>query len=185
MVGIPAAASVMNFVVLTAALSSINTNLYLTSRMLFSLARGGHAPARFGRLGARGTPLAALLASTAGMGVAAIAAKLIPGNAFVFLFGLAIFGGLYVWAQIFATHLVFQTRRRADAPTRGRADTPTRGRLDAPADYAPWRVAASAAGLALMLFVIVTTWWVPDLRVTLESGIPWLLLLTIAWRFRR
>ncbi len=166
MVGIPAAATVMNFVVLTAALSSINTNLYLTSRMLFSLARGGYAPAAFGRLGARGTPLPALLASTAGMGVAAVAAKLIPGNAFVFLFGLSIFGGLYVWAQIFATHLAY---------LRGHPGP------DAPA----WRYAASATGLALMLFVIATTWWVPDLRVTLESGIPWLLLLTIAWRFRR
>jgi L-asparagine transporter-like permease len=147
---------------------SQNTNLYLTSRMLFSLSRGGYAPAAFGRLGKRGTPLAALLASTAGMGVAAAAAKLIPGNAFIFLFGLAIFGGLYVWAQIFATHLYFlKAHRRTGAPAHR------------------WRWLASASGLALMLFVIATTWWVPDLRVTLMSGIPWLVLLTIAWRFRR
>jgi len=161
MMGIRSAADVMNIVVLTAALSSINTNLYLTSRMLFSLARSGDAPARFGRLGARGTPLAALLASAVGMAVAAVVAKVIPGDAFVFLFGVSIFGGLYVWAQIFATHLAF---------------------LRAERDAGPWRKIASATGLVLMLAVIATTWWVPGLRVTLLSGIPWLVLLTLAWR---
>lgn len=165
MVGIPAAASVMTFVVLTAALSSINTNLYLTSRMLFSLARGGGAPALFGRLGRRGTPLAALAASTAGMGVAAVASKVIPGDAFVFLFGLAIFGGLYVWAQIFLTHLRFLAREGALG--------------------APWRRAASAAGLVLMVAVTLTTWWIPGMKVTLMAGIPWLILLTLAWRLKR
>src|SRR5713101_1159604 len=56
-VGIPSAAALMNFVVLTAALSSVNCNLYLTSRMIFSLARGGYAPAILGRLSKRGTPV--------------------------------------------------------------------------------------------------------------------------------
>ena len=49
-VGIPAAGHVMNFVVLTAALSSAMCNLYFTSRLLFSLARGGYAPAGLGKL---------------------------------------------------------------------------------------------------------------------------------------
>jgi L-asparagine transporter-like permease len=163
MAGIPGAATLMNFVVLTAALSSINANLYLTTRMLFSLSRGGWAPGAFGRLSARGTPLNALLACTGGMALAAVAAKLIPQDAFVFLVGIAIFGGLYTWAQIFATHLCFLRRTRAAA----------------------WRYAASATGLVFMLAVIVTTWWVPGFRVTLLCGIPWLLLLTVAWRLSR
>jgi len=160
-IGVPGAASVMNFVVLTAALSAINTDLYLTSRMLFSLARSGDAPALFGTLGRRGTPLAALLASAAGMGVAAIVSKVMPGNAFVFLFGVAIFGGLFVWAMIFLTHLRFLARERAEAR---------------------WRVVASSVGLVMMLAIILTTWWIPGLRVTLLSGVPWLILLAIAWR---
>src|SRR5258708_36592556 len=68
--GIPAAAVVVNFVVLTAALSSVNCNLYLTSRMLFSLARGGYAPAPLGRLSKHGMPVAALLCSSNGLLVA-------------------------------------------------------------------------------------------------------------------
>jgi L-asparagine transporter-like permease len=47
---IPFAAGIMNFVVLTAALSSVNTNLYLSTRMLFSLGQGGYAPAWMGKV---------------------------------------------------------------------------------------------------------------------------------------
>jgi len=171
MVGIPGAAWIMNLVVLTAALSSINADLYLTTRMLFSLSRGGYAPAAFGRLSRRGTPLNALIACTGGMALAVVAAKVIPQHAFVALVGIAIFGGLYAWAQIFATHLFFLRK--------------THGRTGAPAHGLAWRYLASAVGLAFMVTILVTTWWVPGFRVTLLSGIPWLLFLTIVWRLSR
>src|ERR1700743_1946994 len=60
--GIPYAAGIMNFVVLTAALSSMNANTYLTGRMLFSLSRGNYAPKLFGRLSRTHAPTPALLA---------------------------------------------------------------------------------------------------------------------------
>src|SRR5205807_2284362 len=68
---IPFAAGIMNFVVLTAALSSVNTNLYLATRMLFSLGHGGYAPRWMGKVSPNGVPHRALLASTAGI-IAAI-----------------------------------------------------------------------------------------------------------------
>jgi L-asparagine transporter-like permease len=163
MIGIGSAAALMNFVVLTAALSSINTNLYLTSRMLFSLARAGQAPPIFGRLSRRGAPFLALLASTAGMALAAVVAKVAPGDAFVFLFGVSIFGGLFVWAEIFVTHLLFL--RQQGAPL--------------------WRWLGSLIGLVLMVAIIATTWWTPGLRVTLKAGAIWLLLVTAIWAARR
>ena len=61
--GIRHAAGIMNFVVLSAALSSMNTNVYLCSRMLFSLSRGGYAPRFLGRLSKNGTPITAILLS--------------------------------------------------------------------------------------------------------------------------
>jgi L-asparagine transporter-like permease len=70
-IGIPFAASLMNAVVITAALSSANTNLYLSTRMIFSLSRSRYAPAGLGRLSRNGVPHAALGISTGGM-VAAI-----------------------------------------------------------------------------------------------------------------
>jgi L-asparagine transporter-like permease len=193
MAGIPGAAAIMNVVVLTAALSSINVDLYLTTRMLFSLSRGGWAPAAFGRLSRRSTPLNALWACTGGMALAVVAAALVPQRAFVLLVGIAIFGGLYVWAQIFLTHLFFLNRTAdAGAPAHGGArrsapwpfPVPPCLRASAPAAVR-WRAGASALGLVFMLTILVTTWWVPGFRVTLLCGIPTLLLLTLAWRASR
>ena len=109
-VGIPAAAHVVNLVVITAAASSMNCNLYMASRMLFSLARGGYAPAALGRVSGRGAPLPALFASAGGLAVALIIAVIYPESAFQYLFGIALFGGLFVWFMIFLTHLAFRPR---------------------------------------------------------------------------
>ncbi|MGH6628971.1 MAG: amino acid permease, partial [Burkholderiales bacterium] len=115
-VHIPFAASVMNFVVLTAALSSVNCNLYLTSRMLFSLARGRYAPAALGRLSSRGTPIPALLVSSAGMVTALILQLSFQSTrVFTYMIGAAFFGGLFVWLMIFLTHLRFRSRYRGTA----------------------------------------------------------------------
>ena len=65
--GIPAAGFIMNFVVLSAALSGANASLYVASRMLFALARSGYAPQRMGVLNQHGVPMGALLASMAGI----------------------------------------------------------------------------------------------------------------------
>ena len=86
---IPFAAAIMNFVVLTAALSSVNTNLYLSTRMLFSLGRGGYAPAWMGKVSSNGVPHRALLASTAGIIAAILLAIFAPKNAFLMLYGTA------------------------------------------------------------------------------------------------
>src|ERR1051326_1762796 len=82
---VPFAAAIMNFVVLTAALSSVNTNLYLSTRMLFSLGRGGYAPAWMGQVSPNGVPHLALLASTAGIIAAILLAIFAPKNAFLLL----------------------------------------------------------------------------------------------------
>jgi L-asparagine transporter-like permease len=105
---IPFAAAIMNFVVLTAALSSVNTNLYLSTRMLFSLGRGGYAPRSIGRVSSNGVPHRALLASTAGIIAAILLAIFAPKNAFLMLYGAAVAGMLFVWLVILNTHLRFR-----------------------------------------------------------------------------
>src|SRR4029079_11078449 len=70
-VGIPFAAGAMNLVVISAAVSSANSNLYMTSRMLLSLARSGYAPAALAVVGERGVPLRAVATASTGV-VAAI-----------------------------------------------------------------------------------------------------------------
>jgi len=105
---IPYAAAIMNFVVLTAALSSVNTNLYLSTRMLFSLGRGGYATDWLGKVSGNGVPHRALAASTAGIIAAILLAIFAPKNAFLMMYGTAVAGMLFVWLVILNTHLRFR-----------------------------------------------------------------------------
>ena len=170
LIGVPVAAHLVNFVVLTAALSSMNCNLYLNARMMFSLARGGYALERFGRVSARGTPLEALLASAAGMVVATVVAFFFANSAYVILFGISLFGGLFAWIMIFVTHLCFRSKREAceTASTRSAVKMP---------GY-PY---TSLLGLALLLGILLTTWWVEGMRNTLKAGLPWLAFVSAAY----
>jgi amino acid transporter, AAT family len=165
LIGIPAAAHIVNFVVITAAASSMNCNLYLCSRMIFSLARGGYAPPLFGRVSSRGTPLAALLVSAAGLGVATLTAYFYPESAYVYLFGISLFGGLFAWLIIFLTHLSFRKKWREPSLPMRMIGYPY----------------TTIAGAGAILAILATTWWVEGMRITLISGIPWLAVLTIAY----
>jgi AAT family amino acid transporter len=169
LIGVPAAAHVINFVVITAAASSMNCNLYLVSRMMFSLARGGYAPAAFGRVSQRGTPVPALLVSAAGLAVALVVAFLFPDSAFVYLFGISLFGGLYAWLIIFVTHLAFRPKWRG-------------GKLPVRLPGYPY---TSLLGAAAVVAIMATTWWVEGMRVTLIAGVPWLAILTGAYFWNR
>ncbi len=168
LIGVPAAAHVVNFVVITAAASSMNCNLYVVSRMMFSLARGGYAPASFGRVSTRGTPVPALLVSAAGLGLATLVALWFPDGAFVYLFGISLFGGLFAWLVIFVTHLFFRAKWEAAG----------RPRLAVRMIGYPY---TSLAGAAAIVAILATTWWVEGMRVTLIAGLPWMVLLTAAY----
>jgi len=150
-----------DLVVITAAASSMNCNLYLVSRMMFSLARSGYAPSSWGRVSSRGTPVRALLVSAAGLCLAMLTSFLYPQSAFVYLFGISLFGGLYAWLVIFVTHLFFR-RRRA-------------GR------WSPARMLGSALGSASIVAILLTTWWVEGMRIALIAGVSWLAVLTVAY----
>jgi AAT family amino acid transporter len=170
MVGIPSASSLMSFVILTAALSGANANLYSASRMLFSLARRGWAPAPLGRLNAAGSPKLALVASSYGVVVAVVLEKWAPRNAFVYILTGALFGLMLSWLVSLAAHISFR-QRRSSAQI---AALPMRSPLGA------W---GSIVGLSLVTAATLKTWW--DSRVSLISGVSTLLLLTIAYMFLR
>jgi AAT family amino acid transporter len=166
-VGIPAASHVMNFVVLSAALSSALCNLYFTARMLFSLSRSGFAPRLLGRLSKKGMPVAAVLASSVGMVVALVLSQMFKQTAFVFLIGVAFFGGPFIWLMTLATHIGF--RRRMAQENR------------AIARIAPLGIWSSVFGILALLAVLFSTWWIPDFHVALLSGPPWLVFLTVCY----
>jgi L-asparagine transporter-like permease len=167
---VPAATHIMNFVVLTAALSSMNCDLYLCTRMMFSLARGGYAPQGLGKVNRRGTPIPALLISTLGLAVATVIAALSPNTAFVYLLGIALFGGIFVWIMVFITHLSFRRAwvRQGHAP------------LPVHMPGYPW---LTLLGLALLVGILLSTWWVEGMRPTLLAGLPWLALLSLGYLY--
>jgi amino acid transporter, AAT family len=169
-VGIPGASSLMSFVILTAALSGANANLYSASRMLFSLARGGWAPAALGRLNAAGSPQLALVASSYGIVVAVVLEMWVPGNAFVYILSGALFGLMLSWLVSLAAHISCRRRMSSD-------------QLNALPMRSPLGAWGSMLGLTLVTAAILKTWW--DSRVSLLSGVSTLLLLTVVYIFLR
>jgi AAT family amino acid transporter len=173
-VGIPYAAGVMNLVVITAALSSANTNLYLTSRTLFSLSHDGYLWKTLGALGRNGVPYVALMVSTAGMAAAILLAIFAPGRAFLLLYGVAVAGMFFVWIVILFAHLSF----RRSLGRAGVALLPIRLGLSPYAQIAALIALAaiavgtffveglqySVAGFALFLVAITAFYWMLQRR---------------------
>ena len=165
-VNIPAAGHLMNFVVLTAALSGANAALYVSSRMLFSMARTGWAPAPLGKLNKHGSPTLALIASSYGIVVALALERWAPRDAFEFILRTAFFGMMLSWVVSLAAHFVFCRRASADE-------------VRALALRSPLGAWGSALGFVVICAVILKGWW--DSRVNLISGVLYLFLLTVAW----
>ncbi len=165
-VNVVGAAHFMNFVVLTAALSGANAALYISSRMLFSLARTGWAPRALGRLNSKGTPTLAVLASSYGIVVALVLERWAPAKAFEYILRGAFFGMILSWIISLAAHINF---RRRLTPAEASA-VPARSPLG------KW---GSVIGLAVVLASVLKTWW--DSRVNLIAGLIFLIALTILY----
>lgn len=167
-IGIPYAAGAMNLVVISAALSSANSNLYSTTRMLFSLSRSGYAPPWVATVSAVGVPIGALAVASGGMIVAVLLAVLSPDAAFLALFGTAVAGMLFIWIVILLTHLRF----RAALSPQQVAQLPIR--------LAAHKVAA-AFGLVSLSAIAVTTFFVDGLRYTVPSFLPFLAVISVVY----
>jgi len=165
-VGIPAASHIMNFVVLSAALSGSNGSLYSASRMLFSLARMGWAPARIGQLNLAGSPRLALLISSFGILVALVLEKWVPGNAFVYILSGAFTGLMIPWLVSLAAHIRF---RKQLSPTQ----------LAALPMHSPLGTWGSVVGSLLVTAAIFQTWY--SSHVGFVSGVVYLSALSAAY----
>jgi len=169
--GIPHAAAIMNFVVISAALSSMNTNIYLCSRMLFSLSRGNYAPRMLGRLSRAGAPITAILLSGVCILLAAFVSKFTP-SAYNYLQAVALLGAIFVWMTILVSHLRFRRVHPAK-------DLKVR---------MPFFPAMQILGLILLAALLITMgldteFW----NLSWIVGVPWLAGLSIVyyiWKVR-
>ncbi|MEM3908367.1 MAG: amino acid permease [Nitrososphaerota archaeon] len=168
LIGIPLAASIMNFVVLTAALSSSNTDIYLTSRMLFSLSRGRLAPTYFGRLNRFHIPFNALIVSAVGIAFSIVLDYFFGStSAYLDIFGIAIFGGIFVWIMILLSHISFRRKYKKENLT---LKYSVRG-----------SVYLSIMGAILLTGILISTLFTPGIQITIPSGIVALVVFTLLY----
>ncbi|OON72654.1 amino acid permease [Streptomyces tsukubensis] len=170
--GLQAGAGIVNFVVLTAALSSCNSGMYSTGRMLRDLAANGQGPAVFTRLTRSGTPLFGTTFSAALMLVGVWINYQWPGDAFTYVVSFATISGMWAWIVI----LICQIRYRAKSD---------RGELPVSSFRAPGAPWTSWFSLAFLALVIVMMGIDKDTRISLYCAPIWAALLVVAYYLLR
>jgi GABA permease len=155
---IPAAATVMSLVILTAVLSALNSGLFASSRMLMALAGRGDAPAAAARLDRRGVPVVAILASTAFGYVTVVMSYLSPDRIFAFLVNSYGTVAIFVYLLIAVAELRLRRRLEREAPQRLRIRM---------WGY-PW---LTRVAIAAMLAILAAMAVIPEQRVSLAFGL--------------
>ena len=167
-IGVPAAAGIINLVVITAAASSCNGGIFSTGRMLYTLGQNGHAPAALGKLNSRKVPAAGIHLSALLMVLGVGLNYLVPEEAFSWITSVAVTGSLWTWIVIMASHAKY---RQAIAAGRAQA--------------VPYRMpgAPIANWLVIIFLLAVTVGLAFDkgTRVALYVAPLWFAILAIGW----
>ena len=111
--GFPSTANILNFVVLTAAVSVYNSAIYSNSRMLYGLAKSDNAPKFFERLSRRGVPVNGILVSSGITLLAAVLNYLLPDEVFMYMMSIVTGAVVISWGLIVMTHLKFRKHCKA------------------------------------------------------------------------
>ena len=170
-VGISVAAHVLNFVVLTAALSVYNSGLYSNGRVLYSLARQGNAPKAFMRLSRRGIPYAGVLFSSMVTAVAVAVIYFLPEAAFSILMAMALGASIISWVMILLTHRAF--RKRIGSGAAGLAFK------------LPGGLASNGVALVCLVGVFILMAFNPDYRTSVAVMPIWLFILFAAYEGKK
>ena len=171
-VGIPAAAHILNLVVLSAAISVYNSAIYSNSRMLYGLSDKGDAPAVLHRLSHRGVPVTGTLISSGITFIIVIMNYLFPSQVFMYLFAVAIISAVINWVSITVTHMKF----RQHCIKTGHPVPHFHSWL-----Y-PWMNYFCLAFLAGVIFMMTQ---IPDMQMAVWALPVWLLVLYAGYRFKK
>lgn len=167
-VGVPAAATLTNAVVLIAAMSAANAHLYGASRLLHSLGGDKLAPAPMAKLSKRGVPAVALAASTVGIAAAALLAFYDVSGLFGIMMSIALFAVLLVWLLILASYIAFRRHRTAHPEEFTGFSVPAGGKL-------------AVVALVGVLAVAATAVEVPDMRQAAGIGLAFTAALGVCY----
>ncbi|QAX81886.1 amino acid permease [Candidatus Pseudomonas adelgestsugas] len=164
--GIKTAAGIINFVVITAALSSCSGGIFSTGRMLYSLAQNGQAPATFGTTSSNGVPRKALLLSIFMLLLGVLLNYMVPEKVFLWVTSIATFSAIWTWLMILLSQLKFRKSLNAVE-------------VDC-LKYRMWLYPISSyMALAFLILVLGLMAYFPDTRVALYVGPVFLVLLMV------
>ncbi|USK92994.1 amino acid permease [Rossellomorea marisflavi] len=166
-VGITAAAGVINFVVITAAMSGCNSGIYSAGRMLYTLGVNGQAPKSFTKLSRNGVPLLGTIGVMIGLGIGVILSYIAPENLFVYVYSSSVLPGMVPWFVILISQIRFRKMKGAE--------------LDDHPFKMPFAPVTNYLTLAFLIAVLVGMWFNDDTRMSLIVGIVFLALVTISY----
>lgn len=169
-IGIPAAASVINFVVITAAFSSVNSSIFTNSRTLYNLSLQKNAPAFLGKVNKNNVPSAAIFAVFGGMLIGIILNYIIPEKAFSIFSSLTTFGLISSWSGIVISHLNFRKIKIKN----GEAD-----KIHFKMPFFPY---GNYIAIIFILAVTVCMGFLPDMRISLVVSAVYCVIMYIAFR---
>lgn len=167
-IGIPGAAGIIQFVVLTAALSSCNSGIFSTGRMLFNLAQQGESPKRFGRVTKTGVPGTAIIVSAIVLLFGVYLNYMEAEKVFTYVTSVATFGALWTWGTILVTQIC----------SRKKMSLEEKQGLTYKMPFFPL---TSYFALAFLVFVMVVLGFSPDTRIALIVGPIWIILLVVLY----
>ncbi|WP_419794475.1 amino acid permease [Pseudomonas palleroniana] len=166
--GIGSAATILNIVVISAAVSAINSDIFGAGRMMYGLAQQGQAPKGFARLSRQGVPWMTVVVMGAALLGGVVLNYLIPENVFLLIASIATFATVWVWLMILFTQVAMRrsiTREQV-------------AELKFPVPFWPY---APAAAIVFMLFVFGVLGYFPDTQAALLVGAVWIVLLVVAY----
>ncbi|KDD69840.1 permease [Pseudomonas mandelii PD30] len=166
--GISSAATILNIVVISAAVSAINSDIFGAGRMMYGLAQQGHAPKGFARLSRNGVPWMTVVVMSVALLLGVLLNYLIPENVFLLIASIATFATVWVWLMILFTQVAMRRSMSAEQVAQ----------LKFPVPFWPY---APMAAIAFMLFIFGVLGYFPDTQAALIVGVVWIVLLVLAY----
>lgn len=166
--GIGSAAMILNLVVISAAVSAINSDVFGAGRMLYGLALQGQAPSGFARVSRHGVPWLTVVVMAGALLIGVVLNYLIPERVFLLIASIATFATVWVWLMILVSQVAM--RRRMSAAEQ-----------QALAFKVPFWPVGPALAIAFMLFVFAVLGWFPKTQMALLVGLVWIALLVLAY----
>ncbi|WOC13354.1 amino acid permease [Gordonia sp. MP11Mi] len=167
-IGIPGAAGIVNFILLTAALSSCNSGIYSTGRMVRSLSQRGDAPSALANLSGRQVPVSGIVLSAVVMAIGVIVNVVDPDHAFTYITSVSTVGIVVVWATIVLCQVVYRFKVRA-------------GVLPDSGYRVPGGLVSSIITIGFLLLVIILLFFNKDGRIALVVGAIWFTIVTVCY----